>query len=238
MKTCPNPNCNFADIPDEAKYCPKCGSPFLKPFLYDGKGVASDQEGIFCVDIRQCKRVKGRGWTGKYEFEPGLPDGYTGFYALFDESEGIQILVDNGKMDSIFITDLDPTNQDDYTMHVWHYEEKETSKRVTYYAVLKNDIFISNEQDKDRSKIVLENERNKLSTVYYKEFQDFFGISFEKLMEHAEENTDGIEDCNEESIKEQPNQKSFSEILIEFIGNIISMAVVVGLLWLLFTKVF
>ena len=27
MKTCPNPQCNMSGIPDEAKFCPKCGMP-------------------------------------------------------------------------------------------------------------------------------------------------------------------------------------------------------------------
>lgn len=31
MKTCPNPNCKTSGIPDEANYCPVCGSPILSP---------------------------------------------------------------------------------------------------------------------------------------------------------------------------------------------------------------
>ena len=38
MKTCPNPKCKMSGIPDEAKFCPKCGTPLLKSFLYNGKG--------------------------------------------------------------------------------------------------------------------------------------------------------------------------------------------------------
>lgn len=28
MKTCPNPQCNMSGIPDDARFCPKCGEPF------------------------------------------------------------------------------------------------------------------------------------------------------------------------------------------------------------------
>lgn len=74
------------------------------PYLFDGKGYPSTNSGLYVVDIRQCKRTQGIGWNGRYEFTPGLPVGFKGFYAMFDSNMNIQILVENGKLSTIFFT--------------------------------------------------------------------------------------------------------------------------------------
>ena len=186
--------------------------------------------------------VKGHGWSGKYEFEPGLPDGFTGFYAMFDKSEGIQIKVNNGDIDSIYITDLDPINQDDYTLKVWCREKTKTIKQITF-GILKNDMFISNKKERDRSEIVLKAEMQKLTNTYNKEFQDFFGMSFEKLGEQAVDFKQTREYPKNAVIKQpnpMPKQESESNIIATIIRYIFKyillslsiMALLYLLVWL------
>lgn len=198
MKTCPNPDCNFSGIPDEAKFCPKCGAPLSKPFLYGGKGKECENDDLLIVDIRQCKRISGLGWEGIFEFGPGLPKEYKGFYAMFDECEGIQILVQNGQIDTIILADIDPINQDEYHLEIWHgekndsinqeewifkdYFQKYNYNQVTCYGFYKNGKLIPNNRvgnkDKERLKLVLHEEIEKLTGIYDKEFQEFFGMPF------------------------------------------------------------
>lgn len=130
MILCPNPTCSYKQfIPDDANFCPSCGMqlrsgrvvfiPYStcrtvqKPFLFDGKGRASTIKGRIVVDIRQCVRTKGVGWTGEYHFTGNSPEEYDGFYAVFDEGAYIQILVRDGQLKTLFLM------ANDYTLKIW-----------------------------------------------------------------------------------------------------------------------
>lgn len=227
MKTCQNPQCKMSGIPDEAEFCPKCGTRLSQSFLFEGKGEASDLEGFLWVDIRQCKRIRGLGWNGKYEYEPGLPQGFTGFYAVFDEERKIQIRVENGKIDAIFISTKDPYNQNEYQVNF--HKKTNGSEQESYFILGKNGIIISSKNDYERADIVLDTEALKLFYLYDKEFQDFFGISFEELMEHAEDQTE-IKDSDDgikETLKEQSEQKSTSDKVERIIASIIFVGLMI-----------
>ena len=215
MKACLNPQCQMSGIPDEAKFCPKCGTRLSQSFLFEGKGEVSDREGFLWVDIRQCKRIRGLGWTGTYEFEPGLPQGFTGFYAVFDEERKIQIRVDEGKIDAIFIATKDPYNQNEYQVNF--HKKTNGSEQESYFILGKNGIIISSKNDYERADIVLDREALTHLYLYDKEFQDFFGMSFVELTEHAEDQTEikDSDDNTKEIVTEQPTQNSTSDIVYE-----------------------
>lgn len=212
MKTCPNPKCKTTSIPDDAKFCPNCGASLCLPkpakrknaaksFLFGGTGTPSSIKGCLIVDIRQCRRTSGLGWDGMYEFSPGLPVGYTGFYAVFDESLSVQIRVEHGKISKIFFV------AGDYELRVWRGEkevsytviegwwifkdlyEKHRNVPVTYFGWYKKNVLLS---EKDAEKEVsgvsstIDKLLDKCDTTYKKESQDFFGMSWEQLMEHSE----------------------------------------------------
>lgn len=277
MKTCPNPQCKTTGLPDDAKFCPKCGTMLQKeaplkkmtisecrlvpsiikkgeqcrlvwkgenvkyieidyqhydatrdiiltpsqsytyrvsfggegsavskevqvtvksPYLYDGKGEDSGVEGKWTVDVRQCKRTEGLGWNGLYAYKGKMPAGYDGFYAMFDESESIQILVIDGKLDTIFL------KSEDYEMRIWRDEKEEKFlveegwifkdyvtkyryKEVTFFCMYQDGVEIPDKSTKN-AEICLSSILDKFVDAYKKEFYDFFGISWEQLMEDAE----------------------------------------------------
>lgn len=280
MKTCPNPKCKTTGIPDEAKFCPNCGTMLQKeepakrmtlseccfvpnvikkgevcelrwrgtnvrsvvidgvgyntrndiflspaqsreydiqfvgedgqsikdklyvtvrsPYLFEGKGQPSEIKGRLIVDIRQCERTQGLGWDGKYEFQGGMPVGYDGFYAVFDMSYSIQILVIHRQLNTIFLS------SGDYTVKIWRGEMQNTRwveegwfifketvpeidyKIVTYYGLYKNNELvpytIANEKKSNIQPIM-----DKLTSTYKDVFQKFSGLSLEQLVEDAED---------------------------------------------------
>ena len=284
MKTCPNQKCKTTGIPDEAKFCPNCGTMLQKeepikkmtisecrfvpsiikkgeqcrlvwkgenvssilvddkpyqiyediilcpnqshtynitfvdrggyvngkvireqlnvtvksPYLFDGKGRPSEIKGKLIVDIRQCKRIKGLGWDGEYEFQGEMPIGYDGFYAIFDMSYSVQILVENGELNTIFLV------WRDYTFKLWRGEKREAYKKdigiifsdyVTQYRykeVIFSAIYcngellhsVKNHKAGDENIGLL---LDKLKETYSQEVYNFFGISFAQLMENVED---------------------------------------------------
>jgi hypothetical protein len=206
MKTCVY--CH-ASIPNKAHFCPHCGHQLVRgswqwtdepKYLYNGVGCPSQNKGLYCVDIRQCQRTKGLGWEGEYQFSKNLPVGFTGFYAMFDSSENIQVLVENGKISAIFFI------SGQYTIRVWK-GWKEESYRVwkegwftsgyktkyrhvdgIFYQLSKNNIRLS----KGEAKAVFKNGLwsykpfQHLLGSYRKESIDFFGMTLEQLVEGAE----------------------------------------------------
>ena len=168
------------------------------PYLFEGKGQPSEIKGRLIVDIRQCKRTKGLGWNGKYEFQGGMPVGYDGFYAVFDMSYSIQILVEDGKLDTIFLS------SGDYTVKIWRGEMQNTRweeegwfifkdtvpkidyKIVTFYGLYKNNELvpytIANEKKSNIQPVM-----DKLTSVYKDVFQEFCGLSLEQLVVDAED---------------------------------------------------
>lgn len=169
-------------------------------FLYGDKGRISSVKGHLLVDIRQCKRKSGLGWDGKYEFTPGLPIGFTGFYAMFDRDEDIQVLIDNGKLSSIFIV------SGEYTLRIWRGQKEETYqelkeglffnewvtksryKTVTYFAFFKNGNFLPDGSDENKqAEKILSPIMDKCVTTYFNEFNNFFGMTWEQLIDDAEE---------------------------------------------------
>lgn len=173
-------------------------------FLYGDKGKISSLKGRLLVDIRQCKRTSGLGWDGKYEFSPGLPIGFTGFYAIFDQSEDIQVLIDNGTLSCIFFV------YGEYTVKGWRGEERETYyeleegwfsseyvpkyryNTVTYIGLFKNGVLIpkgSNEYKEAENKVgdALYSIMEKCEKVYLKEFGSFFGVTWDVFWDGAED---------------------------------------------------
>lgn len=206
MKTCPNPKCKTTGIPDEAKFCPNCGTPLnstnrRNKFLYGEEGRISSIKGRLLVDIRQCTRISGLGWDGKYEFSPGLPTGFTGFYAMFDKKEDIQALIIEGKLSFLFLV------SGQYTLTIWSEEKRNADKEIdedkntTYFAFRKDDDFImvgSNEyKEAERSLLPI---MDKCNTTYANEFNKLFGVPWKLLIEDAKEFSDN-DDQNKNSIQ-------------------------------------
>lgn len=283
MKTCPNPKCKTTGIPDEAKFCPNCGTALKKeepvkkmtisecrlvpnvikkgekcelrwrgtnvksiivdgagystrqdiflapaqsreydiqfigedrykniihdqiavtvksPFLFDGRGAESEYKGYFKVDIRQCKRTSGLGWDGKYEFSPGLPVGFSKFYALFDASQTIQVLIENGEISCIFFI------SDGYTYKIWkgikqeeysvweggklfgNYVTKYRDKKVVFYGLYDNndELLYHSVANCDKAKSCLDL-LDLMDSTFSKEVYDFFGVSWEQLYENED----------------------------------------------------
>ena len=172
------------------------------PFLFDGKGTESEIKGYYKVDVRQCKRTSGLGWDGKWEFSPGLPVGISKFYALFDASQTIQILIENGEISCIFFT------SDGYTYKIWrgiqqeeysvwedgklfanfgHYVTKYRDKKVIFYGLYDKDNKLLYHSvancNKARSCIDL---LDMMDDKYKNEVIDFFGVSWEQLYENED----------------------------------------------------
>ena len=283
MKTCPNPKCNMSGIPDNAKFCPNCGTSLCSsetgkrmtvsecrlvpsiiregeqcqlvwkgenvksikilgmsfgaydnisirpsqsniynvdffgknecenviheqvavtvksPFLFDGRGTESEYKGYFKVDIRQCKRTSGLGWDGKYEFSPGLPVGFSKFYALFDASQTIQVLIENGEISCIFFI------SDGYTYKIWkgikqeeysvweggklfgNYVTKYRDKKVVFYGLYDNndELLYHSVANCDKAKSCLDL-LDLMDSTFSKEVYDFFGVSWEQLYENED----------------------------------------------------
>ena len=221
----------MSGIPDDANFCPACGTqirfgkwevidaskcselcscpnPSFKKntFLYEGKGTVGSVKGYFVVDIRQCRRTDGLGWDGRYEFPPGLPVGYNGFYAMFDQSEDIQVLISDGKISTLFFISKE------YTLKIWRGEKEEKYQEleegwffnewvtkyryntVTYFGFFENDHLLPNGSDayKNAEK-VLSKILDKCKNTYSKEFNNFFGVTWNHLtddMEGFSENSD------------------------------------------------
>ncbi len=166
------------------------------PFLFDGKGTESEIKGYYKVDVRQCKRTNGLGWDGEYEFPQGLPVGFSGFYALFDDSQTIQILIEEGKISTIFFT------SEGYTYKFWRgFQEEEYStwegskwfggfvtkyrdKKVIFYGLYDKDNKLLYHSvancNKARSCIDL---LDMMDDKYKNEVIDFFGVSWSQLYE-------------------------------------------------------
>ena len=180
---CPNPKCSCKKfLPANANFCPECGTQLRpdkvvfisdstsrivqKSFLFGGKGRTSTVKGRIAVDIRQCIRTKGVGWTGKYHFTGNPPVEYDGFYAVFDESAYIQILVIEGKLSTIFLM------AGDYTLKISH-----ESNDVTYCGYYDK----NNQLLKNNSTVL-----DQLFETYSHECKEFFGISLQQLFEDME----------------------------------------------------
>lgn len=168
------------------------------PYLFDGKGQPSEIKGKLIVDIRQCKRTNGLGWNGKYEFQGETPVGYDGFYAMFDESQSIQILVEKGELNTIFLV------WRDYTFKFWRGEKREAYKKdigiifsdyVTQYrykkvifgAMYYNGELLHSVKNHEVGKENIGLLIDRLTDTYHKEVYNFFGISIEQLLENVED---------------------------------------------------
>lgn len=191
---CPNPKCSCKKfLPADANFCPECGTQLRpdkvvfisdstsrivqKSFLFGGKGRTSTVKGRIAVDIRQCIRTKGVGWTGKYHFTGNAPIEYDGFYAVFDESAYIQILVIEGKLSTIFLM------AGDYTLKISH-----ESNDVTYcgYYDKNNQLLKNNSTEWNDAKFYISPVLDQLFEIYSHECKEFFGISLQQLFEDME----------------------------------------------------
>ena len=186
---CPNPKCSCKKfLPADANFYPECGTQLRpdkvvfisdstsrivqKSFLFGGKGRTSTVKGRIAVDIRQCIRTKGVGWTGKYHFTGNAPVEYDGFYAVFDESAYIQILVIEGKLSTIFLM------AGDYTLKISH-----ESNDVTYcgYYDKNNQLLKNNFTEWNDAKFYISPVLDQLFEIYSHECKEFFGISLQQL---------------------------------------------------------
>lgn len=90
------------------------------PYLFDGKGVLSPYERFYIVDARQCSRKSGLGMDADYIFNPGLPIGSLGFYAVLEEKEDLQFVIDGSKLTTIYLR-----GHNGNILKIWRGERKE-----------------------------------------------------------------------------------------------------------------
>lgn len=193
---CPNPKCGCKKfLPADANFCPECGTQLRpdkvvfisdstsrivqKSFLFGGKGRTSTVKGRIVVDIRQCVRTKGVGWTGEYHFTGNSPEEYDGFYAVFDEGAYIQILITNNQLCVLFLM------AGNYTLKIW----RDRSIYCGYYN--KDNVLLKNNTvEFDEASVCISPVLDQLFETYGEECYDFFGITVQELL-------DGMEDCTE-----------------------------------------
>lgn len=189
-------------ISNSGNVCSKFVQVHVQPYLFEGKGIPSTNKGYVVVDIRQCKRTEGLGMEGKYQFLGELPVGIKGYYAVFDLDKSIQVLVEGNKVIALFVIAAN------YTLKLWRGEKEESYQvlddgwfirdwvtkyryiPVTYWGLYQDNIAIdlrlSNVDQRNKAEAALKPIKDKCSTIYAKEFYQFFGMSFQQIYDESE----------------------------------------------------